>query len=37
MTIKDLKGVIPAIVTPFKQDMQLDKEGLRTITRILNN
>ena len=38
MTIKDLKGVIPAIVTPFKQDMQLDKEGLRTITRyVINN
>lgn len=32
MFTQDLKGVIPAIVTPFTQDKQLDKEGLRKIT-----
>lgn len=32
MLAQDLRGVIPAIVTPFTQDEQLDKEGLRKIT-----
>ena len=32
---KDLKGVIPAIVTPFSEDEEVDYSGLRTITKYL--
>ena len=32
LTAKDLRGVIPAIVTPFTADRRLDEEGLRRIT-----
>ncbi|MCK4782971.1 MAG: 4-hydroxy-tetrahydrodipicolinate synthase [Desulfobacteraceae bacterium] len=35
MKSKDLKGVIPAIVTPFKEDGELDKDGLKRLTRFL--
>jgi len=35
MRIKDLKGVIPAIVTPFTADGDLDKDGLKRLTRFL--
>lgn len=35
MESKDLKGVIPAIVTPFKEDGELDKDGLKRLTRFL--
>lgn len=32
---KDIKGVIPAIVTPFSEDEEVDYSGLRTITKYL--
>lgn len=35
MFTQDLKGVIPAIVTPFTPDEQLDKDGLRKLTNFL--
>ena len=35
LTGKDVKGVIPAIVTPFREDETLDLVGLRTLTRFL--
>jgi len=31
----DLKGVIPAIVTPFHEDGELDRDGLKHLTRFL--
>ena len=37
MQSKDLKGVIPAIVTPFTSDGELDKDGLNRLTRFLLN
>jgi 4-hydroxy-tetrahydrodipicolinate synthase len=35
MESKDLKGIIPAIVTPFKEDSELDVDGLKRLTRYL--
>ena len=35
MQSKDLKGVIAAIVTPFKGNGEVDKDGLRRLTRFL--
>jgi len=35
MQAKDLRGIIPAIVTPFKENGELDKEGLKCLTRFL--
>jgi Putative translation initiation inhibitor, yjgF family len=32
---KDLEGVIPAIVTPFTENGELDREGLKRLTRFL--
>lgn len=32
---KDVKGVIPAIVTPFTKSGELDREGLKRLTRFL--
>ncbi len=32
---RDLEGVIPAIVTPFNENRDLDKEGLKRLTRFL--
>lgn len=37
MRCRDLKGVIPAIVTPFNSDGELDKDGLKRLTRFLLN
>jgi 4-hydroxy-tetrahydrodipicolinate synthase len=37
MQSRDLKGVIPAIVTPFNSDGELDKDGLKRLTRFLLN
>ena len=37
MRSRDLKGVIPAIVTPFHSDGELDKDGLKRLTRFLLN
>ncbi len=37
MRRRDLKGVIPAIVTPFNSDGELDKDGLKRLTRFLLN
>ena len=35
MQSKDLKGIIPAIVTPFDKNGELDKDGLKRLTRFL--
>ncbi len=35
MQRKDLEGVIPAIVTPFAENGELDREGLKRLTRFL--
>jgi 4-hydroxy-tetrahydrodipicolinate synthase len=35
MQSRDLKGVIPAIVTPFTRDGELDADGLTQLTRFL--
>jgi len=35
MQSKDLKGIIPAIATPFKEDGELDKDGLKRLSRYL--
>lgn len=35
MQSKDLKGVITAIVTPFKENGELDEDGLKRLTRFL--
>jgi 4-hydroxy-tetrahydrodipicolinate synthase len=35
MQSRDLKGVIPAIVTPFATDGELDRDGLVRLTRFL--
>ncbi|MGD9033494.1 MAG: dihydrodipicolinate synthase family protein [Desulfobacteraceae bacterium] len=35
MQSRDLKGVIPAIVTPFAKDGELDRDGLVRLTRFL--
>jgi 4-hydroxy-tetrahydrodipicolinate synthase len=35
MQSKDLKGIIPAIVTPFATDGELDRDGLVRLTRFL--
>ena len=35
MRSDDLKGVIPAIVTPFHDDRELDRDGLMRLTRFL--
>jgi 4-hydroxy-tetrahydrodipicolinate synthase len=35
MQSRDLKGVIPAIVTPFAEDGELDRDGLVRLTRFL--
>jgi len=35
MQSKDLKGVIAAIVTPFKENGELDEDGLKRLTRFL--
>ena len=35
MESKDLKGVIPAIVTPFEGNDELDMEGLKRLTQFL--
>jgi len=32
---KDLEGVIPAIVTPFTENGELDREGVKRLTRFL--
>ncbi len=38
LTAQDLRGVIPALVTPFKQDGQLAEDSLRKITNyVLEN
>ena len=37
MQSRDLKGVIPAIVTPFNSGGELDKDGLKRLTRFLLN
>lgn len=38
LTTQDLRGVIPALVTPFKQDGQLAEDSLRKITNyVLEN
>ncbi len=35
ITSKDVKGIIAAVVTPFKDNEDVDYEGLKTITRYL--
>lgn len=35
ITSKDVKGIIAAIVTPFKENEDVDYEGLKTLTRYL--
>ena len=38
LTAQELRGVIPAIITPFKQDRQLAEDSLRKITNyVLKN
>jgi dihydrodipicolinate synthase/N-acetylneuraminate lyase len=37
ITSKDVKGIIAAIVTPFKENEDVDYEGLETLTRYLVN
>ena len=35
MEIKDLKGVIPAIVTPFNENDELDHKGIEDLVNFL--
>ncbi|MEM3087972.1 MAG: dihydrodipicolinate synthase family protein, partial [Candidatus Bathyarchaeia archaeon] len=35
MTAEKLKGIVPAMVTPFTKDDRVDVEGLRTLTNFV--